>query len=66
MWNGNLAFLSADISFCLGWLSSGNLFRGCTKSIVIQISIALLIFLLFYGAEVSRGANCFTGVTPRG
>ena len=46
----------------MNWLSSRNFFMGA-KSIVMQISFVLLIFLLFSdqisgGQKSLRGANC--------
>ena len=54
---------------CLGvWLSSRNFFQGGrAKSIVMQISSVMLIFLLFLnlilrgGGKSLRGANCLRG-----
>ena len=50
------------------WLSSRNLFLGA-KSIVMQISFVMLIFLLFLdqisgGAKVSKGGKLPQGGTP--
>ena len=47
------------------WLSSRNFFRGA-KSIVMQISFVMQIFLLFSdkisgGQKSPRGANCLRG-----
>ena len=46
------------------WLSSRNLFRGA-KSIVMQISFVMLIFLLF-SDQISGGAKVSEGGTASG